>query len=334
MRTPAESARWRRLQSTEARASRCASVSSPRYRLAEDISFAAVVVAELEFRKIQRQVLLADVMIGANHSTLEQTPERIQILGMHFTAHILASRMSYGFVLVAKRCQILIALPFVARDQINLVADGPAHETVERPRVSVLYHLADYVTLPADRANDWNFIAAESAFAALLIPVTILVLAAEIALIYFHDAHELLEVWIMHRAAQSHAHVPSGLIAAAADETMDLSRADAFLAGQHQMQNLEPRQKRLLGFLKDGSSLEREAVRRTIIFAALLALPMPRTRRTALVQFFVIATRATWTIRPALEQKIGPASLFIGEQPIKFIKRQLARESCFHISKV
>ena len=48
-----ESARWRRFQSTKARASRCASASGPRYRLAEDVGFAAIVVAKLKFGTVR-----------------------------------------------------------------------------------------------------------------------------------------------------------------------------------------------------------------------------------------------------------------------------------------
>jgi hypothetical protein len=50
--TVTASARWRRLQSTEARASRCAPTSTSRDRLAENIGFTAVVVAELELREV------------------------------------------------------------------------------------------------------------------------------------------------------------------------------------------------------------------------------------------------------------------------------------------
>src|SRR6266852_5364108 len=98
MAIPTEPARWRRLQSTEARASRCAPASTPRYRLAENIGFATVVVAELELREIQGQIFLRDVMIGSDHAPLEQRPERIQVCGMDFATYIFALHVIHGFV--------------------------------------------------------------------------------------------------------------------------------------------------------------------------------------------------------------------------------------------
>lgn len=83
---PIDLACWRHRRASEAPASQCASASC--YRFPEDISVLAVVVAELEFSEVQGQVVLADVVIGADDSALEQRPEGIEVLGMHFTAHV------------------------------------------------------------------------------------------------------------------------------------------------------------------------------------------------------------------------------------------------------
>jgi len=76
MATLIESSRWRRFRSTEAPASRCDSASGPRYRLAKDIGIVAVVVTELKFGKVERQIFLAYVVVGADDAALEQRPER------------------------------------------------------------------------------------------------------------------------------------------------------------------------------------------------------------------------------------------------------------------
>src|SRR6476620_11627807 len=79
--TPTESSRWRRFRSTEASASRHASASGPRYRLTEDVGSLAVVMTELELREIQRQILLADVVVRADDAALQKRPERFDVVG-------------------------------------------------------------------------------------------------------------------------------------------------------------------------------------------------------------------------------------------------------------
>lgn len=111
---------------------------------------------------------------------------------------------------------------------------------------------------------------------------------------------------------------------------MDLQRTDAFLRGQHEMQHMKPSTQRQLGFLEDGSGLEREAIRRAIVFAALLALPVPRARR-ALVNMIVLAAWALGASGPAAQQQVGPARLFVGEQMIELRERHLSREFWFAV---
>src|SRR6266478_4026226 len=110
-------------------------------------------------------------------------------------------------------------------------------------------------------------------------------------------------------SAKAHAHIPSGLIRAGSEHAMDLVCADAFLAGQHQVQDSIPHEQRLLGFLEDGSSLEREAIRRAVIFAALFALPMPRAR-LARVNTLVKVARGAYTSGPAPTVEVRATSLF------------------------
>src|SRR5229473_3466719 len=172
MAIPTEPARWRRSQSTEARASRCAPASSPRYRLAEYIGFTAVVVTELEFREVQRKVLCADVMISADDSALQQCPEALNIVRVNFTTHVLVLGVLYGFVLVSHRVQIVIAAVLIGRDERHAFTDRLAHESTQRCRVGVLDNLADHVTLAADGSDDRG-LSAHAGDVLLLVPVAI-----------------------------------------------------------------------------------------------------------------------------------------------------------------
>ena len=67
-----------------------AGLLATRKQLSEDVRILAVVVAELKLIQIQRQILLADVVVSADHATLEQRPERFDVVGMNEAAHVLA----------------------------------------------------------------------------------------------------------------------------------------------------------------------------------------------------------------------------------------------------
>ena len=150
----------------EALASSDASASC--YGAPENIWILAVVVAELEFRKVERQVFLAHMMVSSDHTALEQAPKVIDVRRVDFAAYVFASRMVYRVVLVTAGAQISVAGMLVGSDQVYLIAHGLTHEAIERSDVGVFNHLADHVTLAADSADDRSFIAAESALAAFL----------------------------------------------------------------------------------------------------------------------------------------------------------------------
>jgi len=96
MRTAIEQARWRRSQIAETFAS--VRVSAPCYCLAEYVGFFPIVEPELKLRQIQRQIFLADVVMGADNYSLQQRPERINVLSVCLAAHVLAATVRYDFM--------------------------------------------------------------------------------------------------------------------------------------------------------------------------------------------------------------------------------------------
>jgi hypothetical protein len=64
---------WRMSQEPEAVASSCASVSC--YRHSEDIGVVAIVIFELTFRDVERQVFCSHLVVRANDAAFEQAPE-------------------------------------------------------------------------------------------------------------------------------------------------------------------------------------------------------------------------------------------------------------------
>jgi hypothetical protein len=68
--------RWPRLSLAETVASD--HVSAACYRRAEDIDVLPVVIAELEFSDVQRQIFLTDLVVGADNAALEDAPEALK----------------------------------------------------------------------------------------------------------------------------------------------------------------------------------------------------------------------------------------------------------------
>src|ERR1700683_2613348 len=83
------SAFW--LSGAEAPASSVASASC--YRRSENVFVLAVIVTELEFRKVRREILLGDMVETAHDAPLEQTPKAFDVVGMNLAANILAVRV-------------------------------------------------------------------------------------------------------------------------------------------------------------------------------------------------------------------------------------------------
>jgi len=271
-------------------------------------------------------------MVRADNSALQQSPERFDIVRVNLAAHVLAAGMTDDFVPI-EVSQIAVSARFIGRDQTNLFGDGLLNEAAQAVRRSGFDYLANEIALARDRADDGRFAGVSRTATAVLLPidpVPVLLFTADLGFVNLNDAHQLLEVRIVHRGAESHAHVPSRPIGTESDHTVNLKRAHALLAGEHEVKNLKPRAERHLGLLEDGSRLEREAVRRAVIFAAFLALPVPRSGG-AFIDAIVIAAGAVRSARPAAQEQVGPARLLIWKEPIEVSKRHLANEARFGI---
>src|SRR5229473_1029527 len=103
----------------------------------------------------------------------------------------------------ARRLQIVITAMIVCRYEAYAVADGLADEAVQGFGVRVLDDLANHITLATDGSDDANLARTESARdVRFLVPMAILILAADESLINFNDAHKLLEIIVLHTGAE------------------------------------------------------------------------------------------------------------------------------------
>jgi hypothetical protein len=297
------------LATAEAPASQVASASS--YRCPENVGILAIVLAELKLIQIERQIFFADVMVGADNPALQQRPKALNRICVNQAANVLAFTMPDHLVRIAlPALQILVAGMLVGRDQFNFLADGFSYEAAHRRHISVLDHLADHVTLAADRANDRNLVAS-AANVVPLVRVAIFVLSADVGFVHFDDPHQLLESIVFHSGPQTMANVPRGMQrrALAEEHAPDLARRNALQALQHRVENLEPRHERHVRILKHGADQNRKPIGR---IAALLADPMEGLGLER-PNLFIAATRAFDGIRPASIRKVLTARRFIGE---------------------
>src|SRR5208337_3524762 len=254
-----------------------AATSASWYHIEENSWILPIVVAILKFRQIQRQILFAHFVIGADYSALAQRPETINVRRMDVPAHIFAGAMPDELVRI-RRGQILVAVSLIGRDQINFVADHLAHEAIQSRFISVLDHLANHVALAGNRADHRNFIDRALGVRALLAAMFVLEFAAHVRLINLDRAEQLRKPVILHCGANPHHHVPRRAIVARFDLSVNLKRANSLLALRHQVDHLKPRRERVIGVLENSFRDNAESVAVALAAINVLANPMERAR--------------------------------------------------------
>ncbi len=310
-----ESARWRRSQIAERFAKVCLSASC--YGLSKDVVVLAVVVPELELRKVQREILTTDVVERAEYATLEQCPKALDVVGMNDASNVLTSLVIHG-LMREREPQHLEIRDAVGSEQIDFIGDQLANEIEDGSLRSVLDNLARHVAFTAYRANYGDLAGmgwAATVILPPLLPVPFFLLATDVSFVDFDDAHKLAEVFVVHRGAEPMGHIPSGAERRGFLEkhAPELERRNTFLALDDRPQHLEPNSQRILGVLENGSADEREpiGVPASAIFVGTLPLP----RLIDVVD--EIRLTAAWTtrmpVRPATVEQILPTSVFVGE---------------------
>ena len=232
-----------------AEASGVSDASASCYGVPENIPVLAVVKPESKFVQVQRQILPADMVKRAYHSALQEAPKAVNVAGVNQTSDVFARRMADGPVSVAKLPKFPVASVLIRSYQRYLFADGFTDEVTEGLLVGVLNDAADHIALARDGSDNSRFPASDSSGnVSFLVPMAILVLAADEGFIDFDNAHELLEVCILHTGAKPMAHIPSGRIGPP-NLSLDLKRADALLTVEHLPEHFKPRLKTHLGIV-------------------------------------------------------------------------------------
>src|SRR5271165_2071644 len=94
--------------------------------------------------------------------------------------------------------------------------------------------------------------------------------------VHLYDANQLAELGISQATANAHAEVVCGAVGAEAQHALDLQGRDAFLAGQHHMDDTEPAAQPDVAVGEDGIHRDGEAIAAR---RALVALPVEGAER-------------------------------------------------------
>ncbi len=306
---------------TENASASCGSygVSAARYSRTEDVRVLPIVVSELKLRDVERQIFATDFVIASHDATLEDRPKTFNRIGVDCSDNMLSGFVINNTVIVVVAKTIVRGIG-VGAEQTYSVGDCFADKFLDCRLIRSENDASDDIALALDRADNWRFegIVAAPASAAALIPVAVFVFATDICFVHFNDATELLDIFNK-GGADLVAHEPCGFVGTEAHVTHDLQCANALLAGQHQMHDLEPIAERLVGVLEDCPGDMGEAI--GSLRGAVVALPMPRIA----LQFRGVcaATGAFDTLGPATPDEIGAASLFVGEHALEICDGEL-----------
>ena len=301
--------------------------SAPRYGTAEDVGVVPVVIPELKFRDVKREILLGDVVECAENAALQERPEPVNGLRVNDPTDILTSTMEHRVVLEPLASQAGIQGALVRCDEVNLLGHGLFDEAFGNALVDALDGAGNEGALAADSAHDGELVGDAATFH-LVHGMPVFVLSADIGLINLHDADQLAEVRITQSGADAVAHIVRGLVGAEAHHALHFKCGHAFLAGQHHVDDLEPVAEADLRVLERCGNQNREAIPGT---GACAAFPGERDRLGG-PDARITATRAPNAFRPATGGQIRFAGIVGREQFIELSGRHLLGELLGHRS--
>jgi hypothetical protein len=284
--------------------------SAFRYSTLKDVGVSPVIEPIRELVQVERQILSAYIVVCANDATLEQAPERIEVVCVYLSMYVFAAGVMHSLMAIPEPAKIVVALPFIRNDQVHLVTDRFGDELIQCVLVGAFDDSADHITFARYCSNNSSLPAA-ARDVALFVPMAILVFATDDSFIHFYDAHELSEICIHHPCPEPMTHVPRSLMGGA-DLPRDLESTDAIFAVEHLPEYLKPRLEMNVGVLKDGANSDGEAIGGSLGRCACFADPMPRTR-FELIDFGVPASWASDTLGPATLHQELFASVVIWE---------------------
>jgi hypothetical protein len=121
-------------------------------RRSEDVRIFSIIIAELEFRDVQRYVFGAHLVERAHHAGLEDRPEAFNRLGVNRADDVLPLGVVDDGVRIFL-VELIIAHPLVGTEQADFVRDGFADEFTKRIGANILDNAGDHIALALDRTD-------------------------------------------------------------------------------------------------------------------------------------------------------------------------------------
>jgi hypothetical protein len=294
--------RWRRSSLAETDASDL--VSAACYRRPEHVGIAAVVIAKLKLRDVQRHIFGADFVEAADDAALEDAPEAFNRVGVDCADNVLLGTVHDRFVRILAKA--LVGDLFIRREQADFGGNRLADKFLQIDSGEAFQNAGDNVAAALHGADNNSLRRIGSALAALaFMPVALF--SADKRLVHFHDSAKLHFRRDQGRA-DFVAHQMGSVVAAEAHEALNLKGAHSLLARQHQMGDAIPISEGLLGVLKNRARQRRKAI---ALRRALTALPVKRLVARSVVQVRIATARAMDAFRPAARDKILKAGFIV-----------------------
>jgi hypothetical protein len=283
------------------------------YRGLEDFGIVSIVVAELKLRDVERQILGADLVERSNNAAFEDGPEAIDCARVNRADDVAALLMMDGAS--PKFLQPIVHVAFVGREQANFVGHHFPHEAVNVVLGHAIKHASDDVALAAYRPNDGGLARTfATAPATALVPMPIVILAADPSFVNLDNAHELQEFLVLQSRPNTVAHIPSSLKRAEAHVAVDLSRANTLLAGQHQVDDPEPLPQVNIRVFKNCADEVREPISPALPAIGTFPFPFHGFER---IDAITATAGAMDALGPPIANQIGVAGVFVREHGLK-----------------
>jgi len=285
----------------------------------ENVVVEAVVIFELAFRDVERQVLFADLVIRADNRPFEDRPEALNRLSMNRAANVLLGTVFDVTVRVFAKA--LVGNLFVGRQQANLGRYGFAHEALHIDSRQGAKYAGNDAALALHRTDDRR-LEVQAVFVVMTAFGFVLVVAfaADKSFVHLDNAHQLAKFFVLQSRAYAVADIPSRLVAAEAHVTLNLHGADTLLCAEHQVNDLEPVFQVHFGVFKDGADKVREAI--SAALTAIGAFPL-KFHGLERIDVGRAAARAMNALRPAVRYQIVVASFLVREKLVELGCRQL-----------
>ena len=123
-------------------------------RRSENVVVEAIIVPELELRNVKMQVLLTDVVEGADDPALDDRPEALNRVRGNRADNVFLGSMVDSDVLIAFLAEAVVSNPLIGAEQANLVRYSFADEGFQCGGLDVSDHASDDIALAADCASD------------------------------------------------------------------------------------------------------------------------------------------------------------------------------------